>query len=191
MKTPFLVGNRVYLRALCPEDLDGHYMSWLNDAEVCRYNSHHRFPYTRSQAEHYVSTVAASRENLVLAVVTKAKDLHIGNIALQNVDAISRSAEFAVLLGDKKYWGRGFGAEAAVLLIRHGFEALNLHRIYCGTFAPNEGMRRLAGALGFAQEGQRREAFFKNGAFVDIIEYGLLRGEFELHARGSRARKKS
>ena len=64
------------------------------------------------------------------------------------------------------------------MLVRHGFTAMNLHRIECGTFAGNLAMQRLALALGMTQEGVRRGAAYKNGEYVDIVEFGVLRDEF-------------
>jgi ribosomal-protein-alanine N-acetyltransferase len=183
MNNPFLVGERVYLRALSLSDLEGSYVSWLNDPDVCRSNSHHVFPYTAAEAETFIRHAQTARDRIVLAVVDREKDLHIGNISLQKIDVISRSAEFAVLIGDRGYWGRGFATEAADLIVRHGFEALNLHRIHCGTFATNQGMCRLAATLGFKEEGRRREAFFKDGEFLDILEFGLLKADYTIHTR--------
>ena len=60
----------------------------------------------------------------------------------------------------------------------HGFLALNLHRIACGTFADNRAMLRLAAYLGMHEEGRRREAAFKAGRYIDVIEFGVLDNEF-------------
>lgn len=178
MRRPFLVGERVYLRGLDVEDLQGGYADWLNDAEVCRFNSHHRFPYSVEAARRYIESVNGSRAQIVLAIATRANDLHIGNVSLQNIDPISRGAEFAILLGDKAHWGQGYSREASELIVDHGFRELHLHRLYCGTDERNEGMRKLAAALGMKPEGVRRQAIFKDGAFRDVLEYGVLRDEF-------------
>ena len=122
----------------------------------------------------YIRAVRARRDCLVLAVVLRDGDRHIGNISLQSIDPISRSAEFAIVMGDKATWGKGYGEEAGALIVAHGFRALNLHRIYCGTFESNQGMRKLAERLGMREEGRRRDAAFKDGEFVDVIEYGVL-----------------
>lgn len=178
MKNTFLIGERVYLRPLSLQDLNGNYVSWLNDSEVCVSNSHHIFPYTEEMARYYIQNAYISKDKLVLAAVLKENDRHIGNISLLDIDFRSQHAEFAILFGEKKYWGKGFSKEAALLIIQHGFSALNLHRIYCGTFSENTPMIKLASYLGMKKEGVRREAFFKNGKFVDIVELGLLRREF-------------
>lgn len=177
MKSPFLIGERVYLRTIVQDDLNAKYREWFNDAEVCRYNSHHRFPNYDEDMHAYYERVIKSRTNLVLAICDKETDAHIGNIALENIDTLNQSAEFAILIGDKNFWGKGVGKEAARLLIRHGFEELNLHRIYCGTSEDNIGMQKLAATLGFKKEGRARDAMFKGGAFKDLTSYGLLEHE--------------
>ena len=181
----FLSGKTVNLRGLLLSDLEGPYVSWLNDAEVCRYNSHHVFPYSREQAEDYIKSVYAGKTILALAIVLKESGEHIGNIALQNIHPLARSAEFAILVGAKDQWGKGFAKEAAKLICRHGFNELNLHRIYCGTNAENNGMQKLASYLGMQLEGRSREAQFKDGRFVDVLHYGLLRSEFVLKFRSA------
>jgi RimJ/RimL family protein N-acetyltransferase len=174
----FLVGPRLYLRGLLEEDADGPYRHWFNDAEVCSGNSHHVFPYTQQAALAYIRHAAQTRDDLILAVVLRTGHRHIGNIALQHIHPVNRSAELAVVLGDRTAWGKGYASEAARLLCDHGFAALNLHRIACGTFEGNTAMRRLALSLGMREEGRRRQAAFKEGRYVDLIEYGVLRDEY-------------
>src|SRR3989344_4367881 len=176
-RKPFIEGETINLRPLLLSDVDGGYVDWFNDAEVCRFNSHHVYPYNRKLAAQFVSDAQAQKQTLLLAVVTK-KGKHIGNISLQQIDYISRSAELALILGEKAYWGKGAGTEAARLMVRHGFEVLNLHRIYCGTSVHNIAMQKLAAGLRMRKEGRRREALYKNGGYADIIEYGLLKKDF-------------
>lgn len=175
----FLEGNLVHLRPLESSDLTSEYVQWLNDWEVCRYNSHAVFPYTAEKMQAYYQELQSSgQKQVVLAMISKDKQKHIGNISLQQIDWISRSAEFAILLGDKAYWNKGLAFEAASLIFDYGFIRLNLNRIHCGTSADNAGMQKLALKLKMKQEGQRRQAMYKNGAYSDILEYGLLKEEF-------------
>ena len=183
----FLVGERrAYLRALRDEDADGPYAGWFeNNAEVCRANSHHVFPYTKQAALDYIRDVRSRRDCLVLAMAAQEGDRHVGNISLQAIDNLYRSAEFAVVIGDKAAWERATGARPVCYTVRHGFEVLNLHRIYCGTFETNKEMRHLAEQLGMREEGRRRESAFKDGKFIDVVEYGVLRSEFDARAQAT------
>lgn len=174
----FLEGKSLYLRILEETDIYGNYKYWLNNEEVCIGNSHHRFPTTVENLKKYINESNDSLNKIVLAIVDKQTDRHIGNISLQNINYINRSAEFAILIGEKDYWGQGIAREAGSLLIEHGFNCLNLNRIYCGTYSNNLGMQRVAKSLGFIEEGILREADYKEGSYIDVINYGLLRSEF-------------
>lgn len=179
MQQPFLIGEKIYLRVILESDLNENYQQWFNDAEVCVFNSHHRFPNYRENMKGYFDTVIKSRDNLVLAIIDKQNERHIGNISLQGISHLDGSAELALIIGDKNYWGKAIGEEACHLIIDHGFNALNLHRIYCGTSIENKGMIRLAQKVGFQQEGIVREALFKNGGYKDILNFGLLKNEYK------------
>jgi [ribosomal protein S5]-alanine N-acetyltransferase len=175
----FLEGPRLTLRPLSAEDAEGAYPGWLNDAHVSQGNSHHTRPYSRAQARAYIEqSRRPGSDSVVLAIVLKRGRRHIGNIALTHLHPVHQTAEFSILLGDATQWGHGYGVEAARLLIGHGFSALNLRRIHCGTFATNLGFRKLAAALGMKEEGLRRRAVFKAGRYLDVVEFGLFREEF-------------
>jgi len=167
----FLDSKRIYLRGLEPSDVEGEYLTWLNSQEINRYNSHGRFAYSKEQALEYIKSSYSDSSKLVLAIINKADERHIGNISLQAIDYINRSAELAIMLSVSQ---KGIGYEASKVLIEHGFQSLNLHRIYCGTSSENIAMQKLALKLGMQQEGVRKEALFKDGRYVDILEYGLI-----------------
>lgn len=169
--------DRLYFRGLCAADIDGPYLHWFDDQEVCRFNSHGIFPSSRQRLESYIEMLQISDAHLVWAVFLKEDDRHIGNISLQSIDRYNRSAEFAVIMGDRSCWGHGYAEEAARLLCRHGFNKVGLHRIYCGTSENNAGMIALAQKLGMSKEGVRSQALFENGSFVDAIEFGFVKGE--------------
>ncbi len=177
----FLENDTVGLRMLSTDDLDieGGYGDWFNDQEVCKYNSHHRFPKPISNLKSFIEECSNDRSCLVMAVEIKKSKKHIGNISLQQIDLINRQAEIAFLFGNKDEWGKGYACCAAELLIKHGFEELGLNRIYFGTSEENVGMQRLGEKLRFSRVGTRRKALYKRGAFHDIYDYDLLYDEWK------------
>jgi [ribosomal protein S5]-alanine N-acetyltransferase len=174
----FLKGERIHLRALEEKDLNDIYLQWLNDEETCKGNSHAIFPNSQYKLRSYFNSLQNQQNIIVFAIIHTESQKHIGNVSLQNINWISRNAEFAILLGDKEFWGDGYGIEASRLAIAYSFERLNLHRIYCGTLDGNKAMMGLAQKLNMTEEGRRREAVFKHGKYIDIIEYGVLNNEF-------------
>ena len=183
MYHPFLIGEKIYLRALEQNDLTDNYLQWFNDSKVCAFNSHAIFPNNVKKMQGYFDFLQDTNTAVVLAIIVKEKDIHIGNISLQEIDWVSRSAEFAIILGEKDYWQKGFSYEAAKLIIDYAFDRLNLNRIYCGTSSENIGMQKLAEKLYMKKEGVRRSAMYKMNKYVDIIEYGLLRDDFKVNLK--------
>lgn len=169
-----LEGEQLYLRPIEERDAEGNYPHWLNDPDVCRYNSHGDVTYTRAMAQAYIASVTDNPAYAVFAICLRKDNRHVGNIALQQISAKNRSAEFAILIGEPSVYGKGIGYEAGKLLLDYAFHTLKLHRIYCGTHIENIAMQHLALKLGMSEEGRRREAIFKNGKFADVVEYGLL-----------------
>ena len=175
---PFLKGTEVHLRALTERDCQGAYLHWFNDPEVCRFNGHHLVPYQADSAREYVRKSELSTSDLVLAIVLTEGDRHIGNVSLQNIHPVHRTAEFAIVLGEKDCWGKGYSKQAARLILDHGFLTLNLRRVECGTADTNVPMKKLAEFLGMKEEGRRRQSLFRENRYLDVVEYGVLKEEY-------------
>ena len=166
------LNEQYYVRGLCEADIEGPYPGWFEDQEVCAFNSHGKFVRTKDYFRQFVRTLDGQSQ--IVWAICHVQDGHIGNVALQNISLINRNAEFAIILGDCRHWGKGVGLLAGKAMLEHGFKKLNLHRIYCGTAATNAGMKKLALKLGMKEEGIRKEHLFLNGEWVDAIEYGIV-----------------
>lgn len=177
----FLENEKIGLRHLSVNDIKGGYGAWLNSSEVCKYNSHHKYPVYEEDLRDFVESVKGDRSSIVLAVDEKTSHIHIGNISLQEIDFISRQAEIAFLFGETSYWGKGYATMAAALIISHAFKELGMNRIYFGTAENNIGMQKVGEKLGFRKSGVRRQALYKNGNFWDIYDYDMLVDEWKVH----------
>jgi RimJ/RimL family protein N-acetyltransferase len=173
-----LDAERIFLKKLSMDELDGNYVTWLNDPEVCRYNSHGEQAYTREMAKKFIGLLEGDDTREVWAVYLKETGLHIGNISLQRIDRKNRNAEIAYLFGEKQYWGKGYAKEASRVLLKHAFGDLKLHRVYFGTNIHNLAMQKLGEGLSFKKEGVLKDAQFKNGSFNDVVMFGLLAEEY-------------
>lgn len=178
MKTPFLVGQLVYLRPLERTDLGERYQSWINDRDVARYLETSHFPQTLAAMEAFYDSVAKSRDNIFLAIVDRATDLHIGNIKLGPINWIHRNAALGLLIGERDYWGRGFGTEATRLVVEHAFYNLNLQRVDLGVYPEHSAAVRMYEKIGFKVEGRLRQALFHEGAYKDHLLMAILRDEY-------------
>jgi RimJ/RimL family protein N-acetyltransferase len=66
------------------------------------------------------------------------------------------------------------------LLRRHGFETLNLNRIYLRVYADNPRARRSYEKAGFVEEGCLRESVFRHGKYGDLFIMSVLRSEWTI-----------
>jgi RimJ/RimL family protein N-acetyltransferase len=103
----------------------------------------------------------------------------VGNIAVFGINWRLRSAEIGILIGDKRYWNKGYGTEAMQVILKHGFETLNLHRMYLRVFQTNPGAIRAYEKAGFIHEGIQRQAEFRNGQYVDVLMMSVLLEEWQ------------
>lgn len=172
------MGQKIYLSPISVKDVSKEYVGWFNDPEVCRYNSHGGARNTRQKTLAYVKSVEKSKTAFVFTIRWKDNAAHIGNVSLQAIDRINRSAEIAIIIGAKDYWGRGVGLEAYQLLLKYGFHDLGLNRISSGQSVKNTAMIKVCQKVGMKKEALLRQAFYKNGIYSDIVIYSILKKEF-------------
>ena len=166
------------------------YISWFNDPEVCRYNSHSKIPMTKRRAIEYVNSVNNSLNSpIVWSILFKNKNKkiidHIGNVCLDSLNWINRSAEFSIIIGDKEYWGKGIATNVLQLILCHAFIKLNLERVWLGTSEDNIGMQKSAIKAGMKREAVLIKNLFINGKYSDSIIFGINSYRFyRLNNRG-------
>lgn len=160
--------------------IKSNYTEWFNDQEVTKYNSHGLFPYGKKALNDYLDSLENPTDKIVLAICHKQENnyIHIGNCSLQSINWINRSAELAIIIGEKEYWGKGIATKACECLLKHGFDKLNLNRVWTGTAVTNEGMCQVAENLGMADEGRFKSAVYLNGKYEDVSCYSILRNEY-------------
>ncbi len=176
MKIPFLIGERIYLRPLEKEDLD-RCLTWINDPAVIN-TLGRKFPTNRAQEEEWLVNQYKSDKSFSLAVVVNKGDRHIGNCGFNDIDYVNRKAVFGIMIGEKDCWDKGYGTEAARLMIKYGFEQLNLHRISLTVYSYNARAIRAYEKAGFKLEGKMRESYFRNGCYFDILIMAILESEW-------------
>lgn len=169
MDHPFLIGSNIYLRGLEQKDLDGPYAEWLNDQESDVFTGHAIWPNTSEKMRTFFESTRGGKNDLVLAIIDKATETHIGNVGLHNINWLHRNAKLAILIGDKSKRGKGRGAEVVEMICNHAFDRLNMHRVYLGVREDNVAAIKAYTKSGFMEEGRLRQAIFSKGRFYDVI----------------------
>jgi RimJ/RimL family protein N-acetyltransferase len=181
----FLQGQKAFLRPLQARDADGPWPSWLNDQSVTRYMTNGTWPVTREDQIEYVKSVSGSRSTMVLAICLAEDGRHVGNVSLASIDFINRRAELGILIGDSRCHGRGIGSEAIRLLSGHGFDRLNLHKIWARTDEANVAALKAFKKAGFEVEGLLKEENLHHGRWHSSHYLGLLESTYRAGLHGT------
>ncbi|MFS0785672.1 GNAT family protein [Shouchella sp. 1P09AA] len=166
--------TRLRLRKMETTDVPT-YHQWRNDIDVMASTSLALDLYTYEETQAFVENVMLSGTHSKSYIIEQMYDcVAIGVTALIGIDTKNRNAECILDIGEKSYWGKGYGTEALSILLSYAFLELNLHRVSLRVFSTNERAIHVYEKLGFVQEGRSKEAIFRNGEWVDIIHMGLL-----------------
>ena len=180
---PFITGERVYFRCMEEQDADSIYSDWLHDEEVTRYlTGVGRFPPTKEALRGYIREMTDSDHDAFFAVHDVKSTEFIGTTHFGPIDWLHRIAAIGIMIGNKEYWGKGYGTEVIRLVLTYAFERLNLHKVTAGIAADNTASVRAFKKAGFRVEGTAKAHFFINGKYCDWLYVGVLKDESLSHA---------
>jgi len=171
----FLQTDRLILRAVRVEDATEDYLEWLNNPTILRFRGPKAFPSTMSNLQAYLAGIEL-RGDLMLAICLKESAKHVGNITLNSVSWVHRTAELSIMIGAAEVWGQGLAKQAISCVAGHAFHSMGLNRLWAES--PNPAFNAAVKSLGWKHEGTKREAFLLDGQFVNIECFGILKAEF-------------
>jgi ribosomal-protein-alanine N-acetyltransferase len=171
------VSARLALRQLTPADVTERYVAWLNDDEVNRYLESRFAAHTLATTRGFVEAMEADGSNVLLGVFLTHDGRHIGNIKIGPIDAVHRSADVGLLIGERDEWGKGYATEAIGLATEYAFSVLDLRKLTAGCYEQNLGSARAFEKAGWRREGTRRRQFVSDGRRVDEILLGVVAPE--------------
>ncbi len=157
------------------------YLSWLNDETVVK-------PILSPVLDAPNKSLDIIEESFVRFTQDTAQGFFIkflpenafvGTMKLDKIDSITQSAELGIMLGEKRFWGKGIGIQSVNLLLQYAFETMKLHRVWGGTSSLNVRMQNLFLKAGFQEEGRLRHTNIVDGMYIDSMRYSLLREEWD------------
>lgn len=177
---PALTTERLILRPFVPADA-ADVQRLAGDREIAAGTLTIPHPYPDGAAEEWIGKHQAWLEEereLVLAITVRETGELAGTMGLM-LKLAHDKAELGYWIG-VPYWGRGYATEAAVAMMQYGFEHWSLHRIEALHFSRNPASGKVMQKLGMRYEGKLREDVKKDGEYLDIEVYGVLRREFAM-----------
>jgi RimJ/RimL family protein N-acetyltransferase len=147
-------GRRVILRRKRLSDAVDDY-AWRTDQDLTSYDA---VPVLRMSFQEFVATV---RTQLLSAdssrrsyAIEDESGHHIGNVMYYNLREIRQEVELGITIGDRRYWGQGYGSDAVRALVGLMFREKGLRRVFLHTLDWNTRAQRCFQKAGFAPCGE-------------------------------------
>lgn len=177
MSNTLFTGQLVRLAALNSETDADSFARWSHDSELWRlsYPSPAR-PMLPKEVKDWLDN--RSSDVYFFAIRTLSDNRFIGDVGLFAIKWNHGDAFMGISLGDREYWGKGYGTDALRVLLRYAFTELNLHRVSLSTLQANDRAIRSYEKAGFVHEGRMRQVSKYEGRRFDEVFMGILRGEW-------------
>lgn len=171
--TVVAVGEKVVLREKRLSDVDDDY-AWRTDEELSRLDA------TRPITMSFDAFRRHSREEMQYATSSSKRlaidtrdGVHIGNCMYYDINRRRGVTELGIMIGDRRYWGMGYGTDAVRTLLDHIFTTTDLDSVYLHTLRWNDRARQSFTKAGFREI----RSVFRNG--LDFVRMEIRRDEWE------------
>ncbi len=167
-----ILGSKIILRRLKREDLKKS-IAWLKDTEINKFLNSSLKDITRKQEIEWFNYINKSENDLVFAIIVKENGKFIGNCGLLKINFGDKSCEFGIFIGEKDYWGKGFGTDAIKTLIKFATEELKLNILRLNVYEYNYRAIKVYKKCGFVISCICDEKHFYNGKYWNtyLMEY--------------------
>ena len=173
-----LKGKYVGLRAIEESDLS-QLLLWRNQPNYRRFFREYRELSQNNQKNWFDSKVLNDKSTEMFSIVDVNTGELLGACGLCYIDWINRNADFSIYIGkDDLYIDEKYAIEAAQIMMKYGFEELNLHRLWSEIYSFDEAKKVMFDRLGFKLEGVHKEKHWTEGKWCDSLFYGYLQMKY-------------
>lgn len=175
-----LISKEIGLRAITVEDAD-IIRDWRNNPEAALWF----FSYqniSHSMQVDWINTHNKKEDEVNWIIYLTEKNTPIGTLSLIDIDNRNKNAEYARLIVDPLYKGKGYAYIAEMLLLEYAFNYLNLNKVHCKTYVDNTMVINLHKKTGFKEVGIMKNHIYRDGKYIDINIFELLKEEWDNEA---------
>ena len=172
--------EHLILRPYTAADAQAMYQNWASSEEVTRYLTWP--PHSSAEASRMLLKAwEESYQNPAVyhwGITLKGSDTVIGDISVVHMNEKTAAAELGWCLG-QSFWGKGIMPEAALAVLNYLFDRVGFHRVEARHDKNNPKSGRVMQKIGLQYEGTMRAADVNNQGICDMVQYAILREEWE------------
>ena len=182
MTEQLFCGTLVRLTVEEPETMAKGFVSWNFDSEYFRMlDSSPQILWSEKKYKEWLEKDLEKNpaQNLLFGIRTLEDNQLIGFMGLFDEALHLGDCLVAIGIGQREYWGRGYGTDAMRTMLAYVFNEMNLRRLTLIVFEHNPRGIRSYEKAGFVMEGRIRGAMLREGRRWDWYCMGILREEWE------------
>lgn len=166
------------LRSLEKEDLE-KLRDWRNSLHVRKSTREYKLLSMINQKNWFdsIHNTTPPRE-IMFGILNKRKKL-IGVTGLTYIDWKNRNSEISIYFSTKNWQSKPEAKEVINLIMKYGFEELNLHRLYVEIFELMKENISLFRKMKFVKEGCLRQKIWRQNKWWDAVIFSKLAKEYE------------
>ena len=149
--------SSIYLKKLSLKNFNPNYYNWVNDKKVNKFLEIRFKKQSKNDVKKFIKYCNNSKNIVLFGIFLEDNNFHIGNIKIFITSRIHKRAEVGLLLGEKKFWGRGYGTKAIKLTTNFAKKKLKLKKLYAGCYEKNIASKKI-----FLKAGWKIEGFQKS-----------------------------
>ena len=172
--------SRLLIRKMKLSDAND-YFEWRSNPDYHTFlpsNAKNDLEYYKQIVHDCVDSYNSDNPSLFYVIELKSEHKVIGCVSIENINEKYKNLTIGWGL-NLNFQGNGYAYEAVSTFIDYIFNNYDIHRIQISIWAGNEKSINLAKKLGFIYEGTGRESRYKNGKFIDNLNFGLLKHEWK------------
>ena len=170
----------IYLRPLKESDISERYLKWFSDNTITEFLEVHGLK--KKDCVDYLKLGINSKEYFLFAIVSKEKNLHIGNIKIGPIKNKHAISDLVTVIGDKKYWGKGIASKAIIKAKEIAFNIAGLRKLSASIDSSNVNSLKAYQRAGLTIEAQVPNYFMhtkeENIEYSDKIFVGCTNANF-------------
>ncbi len=176
---PTLTTHRLTLNQIGTADIP-QIVSLANNLKVTQTTRTMPYPYFEKDAMAWIAMCdqgLSDGNKYIFAIRDKHTHDFMGGIGL-TLDIANNRAELGYWIGEP-FWNNGFTTEAVRPILKFGFETLQLNKIIAVYVDTNGASGKIMIKNGMVKEGELKQHDFKNGMYINLVLYRMLKTEYE------------
>jgi len=163
--------QKLELKRIRKEDLK-QIIKWRNDSKIIKFNTQF-FLLNMEYQKKWFDEITKKNSKSEMFVFKYGNGI-VGIGGLIHHDFQNKSADIAIILGETRIRGKGFGTRALEMLVEYGFKHMKLHRIGADIFEYNKISLKLFEKLEFKKEIEMRDYLWRDGKWWKVYTYSRI-----------------